>query len=158
MVGGCLVVEELQRGRRLSTGGISIGAKLSILLLELQWGHRLSARETCLSRNPVSPPLPSLQWSHRPLAMETTIRCRNSISATRLQWSHRLSAMETRLSDSVIWRALMLQWGHRLSAMETGALCPVRRPGRRPSMEPPPFGDGNRTFGPQFGNDLYELQ
>ena len=57
-----------------------------------------------------------LQWSHRPSAMETGRQRQRP--APSLQWSHRPSAMETRPEDQ-------------------------RRRGDIPSMEPPPFGDGN---------------
>ena len=52
-----------------------------------------------------------------------------------LQWSHRPSAMETEVASKC------LQWSHRPSAMETT----LRQSLHSPSMEPPPFGDGNIT-------------
>ena len=36
-----------------------------------------------------------------------------------------------------------LQWSHRPSAMETLCIFPAPRSSLPPSMEPPPFGDGN---------------
>ena len=41
---------------------------------------------------------------------------------------------------------LVLQWGHRLSAMETSMPDPQPVSPRRPSMGPPPFGDGNAVL------------
>ena len=63
--------------------------------------------------------------------------------ATILQWSHRPSAMETTTCGETADEAWNLQWSHRPSAMETGLEGGLYGNGDDPSMEPPPFGDGN---------------
>ena len=98
-----------------------------------------------------------------------TISCARFSRETTLQWGHRLSAMETSAPSFDLTGLTALQWGHRLSAMETGTsfTCQGWGMGRafngatafrrwkrdkrhhqhhqrgRPSMGPPPFGDGN---------------
>ena len=64
-------------------------------------------------------------------------------AGTILQWSHRLSAMETSRTDDSPVRRTSLQWSHRLSAMETSRVSTCTTGRGVPSMEPPPFGDGN---------------
>ena len=116
----------------------------------LQWSHRY------------------LQWSHRPSAMETPVEANVIVSRADLQWSHRPSAMETRspgpwtsagsppfngatalrrwkLFDGIPAMVLEcgLQWSHRPSAMETVIVGLGYQLDLIPSMEPPPFGDGN---------------
>ena len=120
----------------------------------LQWGHRLSAMETTCQFNAAGP-----------------VCC---LFAVPLQWGHRLSAMEMTIVQAEVGRGYELQWGHRLSAMETSKSGRARNItssgfngatafrrwkrrdsnrsqksppllGRRASMGPPPFGDGNRT-------------
>ena len=124
-----------------------------------------------------------LQWSHRPSAMETSRDRRrrtlpadafNGATALRrwkpdhslvtipdavdLQWSHRPSAMETGIRESsnlLIWS---LQWSHRPSAMETISGGNVTIWWGAPSMEPPPFGDGNQKPGGYFHGFSITLQ
>ena len=85
----------------------------------------------------------ALQWSHRLSAMETPKTVSPMLTTWALQWSHRLSAMETTQPPQKHKSRTYLQWSHRLSAMETfyGRVCPGCQ--HAPSMEPPPFSDGN---------------
>ena len=133
----------------------------------LQWSHRPSAMETHKNlpqgRPPVHPSMEPppfgdgnyygvgqdlsrlfhLQWSHRPSAMETSSSPATGIRTTVLQWSHRPSAMETWTVATNQQFHTALQWSHRPSAMETIVAQLVAHAILRPSMEPPPFGDGN---------------
>ena len=116
-----------------------------------------------------------LQWSHRPSAMETIPGNLTGARRYALQWSHRPSAMETIPGNLTGARRYALQWSHRPSAMETmprPAITPAtitafngatalrrwklgyrrqRRDQDPPSMEPPPFGDGNSVTGVSVG-------
>ena len=67
-----------------------------------------------------------------------------------LQWGHRLSAMERGQTTDAILAAIHLQWGHRLSAMESRHRLRAMHLSERPSMGPPPFGDGKPP--PPAGN------
>ena len=134
----------------------------------LQWSHRPSAMETANKLRAAGPPFrtfngatalrrwkpgggtcwsrigSNLQWSHRPSAMETVPGPVDPHCCGALQWSHRPSAMETVLNPlSPLVRSWRLQWSHRPSAMETRRRGQLRHPHHGPSMEPPPFGDGN---------------
>ena len=126
-----------------SDGNFALYYRSLSMGIHLQWGHRLSAMETCLNSS-MSRSSQSfngatafqrwklvyvlgsanirkfLQWGHRLSAMETPVWICPPAWVTVLQWGHRLSAMET-LAWSVQHdnRRVHLQWGHRLSAMET---------------------------------------
>ena len=108
----------------------------------LQWGHRFSAMETRTTFTASATPA-FLQWGHRLSAMETRKSVNCGISGLILQWGHRLSAMETSSLYTKDDLQVDLQWGHRLSAMETGLVDFTAKRGAKPSMGPPPFGDGN---------------
>ena len=106
----------------------------------LQWGHRLSAMETrsirlsAVVRWAFNGATAFRRWKRRHVpgsGLEATF---NGATAFRRWKRHLLPVVDT-VAD--------LQWGHRLSAMETapGRGCPLGL--RRPSMGPPPFGDGN---------------
>ena len=88
----------------------------------LQWGHRLSAMETGLSRVPKT-------QRREPFNGATAFR----------RW---------KLDELLATASLenILQWGHRLSAMETRRYPQTQHDDVEPSMGPPPFGDGNRYW------------
>ena len=87
-------------------------------IMPLQWGHRLSAMETCSFVADTYRSLSSFngatafqRW--KPVGIIGMIGWRGY-----LQWSHRLSAMETYTAYRLPEYVHILQWGHRLSAME----------------------------------------
>ena len=55
--------------------------------------------------------------------------------------------METRPPSVTASAVVSLQWSHRLSAMETLQQPDAHSQHHHPSMEPPPFGDGNLIAG-----------
>ena len=87
----------------------------------------------------------TLQWSHRPSAMETRPSPSwRTVAPGAFNGATALRRWKPEQINALITEDKVLQWSHRPSAMETG-------PGRQrddrllhPSMEPPPFGDGNR--------------
>ena len=68
-----------------------------------------------------------------------------TLSQPFLQWSHRLLAMVTGKIISLSRVGIALQWSHRLLAMVTGVDHRSLDVAGPPSMEPPPFGDGNSS-------------
>ena len=134
----------------------------------LQWGHRLSAMET--SCRPSSGRFPTSTFNGA-TAFRRWKRCGNPAKsilgnsafngATAFRrwkpWrTRRLVLSRSCFNGATAFRrwkrgaaaaamagAVILQWGHRLSAMETGRLRQPVEPIYKPSMGPPPFGDGN---------------
>ncbi len=149
----------------------------------LQWGHRLSAMEIGYSTKAATSRM-MLQWGHRLSAMEIHDHedeygdaCHPSMGPPPfgdgdvdlgdydsnanqvLQWGHRLSAMEMRRHwDTVRPDVWTLQWGHRLSAMEISVIRAVAIGQARPSMGPPPFGDGDLAAAREEGLAYCHLQ
>ena len=109
----------------------------------LQWGHRLSAMETCLCVHPTPMCRPAFNGATAFRRWKPGVLDSIPTQYEHLQWGHRLSAMETIWINGVSYAGVSLQWGHRLSAMETLRLQSRGGQRQRPSMGPPPFGDGN---------------
>ena len=122
------------------------------------FGSGNPARGSALSRGLLTV---GLQWSHRLSAVETGSGVAAVAESPRtgvLQWSHRLSAVETCVG-------LVRQSVHQHNRSFNGATAfrqwkpgPTVRPSRKcaslnASMEPPPFGSGNRAL--TDANEVY---
>ena len=134
----------------------------------LQWGHHLSAVETCCSPVSVCRCTSTFngattfrQWKPSGSLLTLSVGTAFNGATTFRQWKHdhRRRKGSAVLLPSMgpppfgsgnvgLWRssacwALSLQWGHHLSAVETALPYGLDAVTIYPSMGPPPFGSGN---------------
>ena len=132
----------------------------------LQWGHRLSAMETCTparwsgSARRFNGATAFRRWKRaRRSSSRWPCTCFNGATAFRRWKRARRSSSRWPCtcfngatafrrwklvgSHNVLLAVVQLQWGHRLSAMETYYQAPFFGYATQASMGPPPFGDGN---------------
>ena len=110
----------------------------------LQWSHRLSALETmppALVATTASPP--SMEPPPFGAGNLLVRRVRAGVTSV-LQWSHRLSALETRYPPGFEAHTNSFNGATAFRRWKLGELAAQFLPDRLPSMEPPPFGAGNR--------------
>ena len=80
------------------------------------------------------------RWKRRSIASAWAGRMTFNGATALRRWKREMAA------GGLGWGAT-LQWSHRPSAMETAPAHRPPYPPPRPSMEPPPFGDGNFPLG-----------